>query len=240
MEQLWQVAERHQVPVVEDAAQAIGAEYQGKRAGTLGSIACFSFYPSKNLGAYGDGGMVLTNDFEWAAQMACLRVHGMEPKYFHKYVGWNARLDAIQAAMLRVKLPYLEKWIGGRQAAARRYDGLIEEFHLTRFLARPVIKSNCRHVFNQYVVRVGKGLRDDLAKHLKSERIGCEIYYPMPLHLQECMEYLGYFEGDFPASEQASREVLALPMFPEITLEQQRQVIGSIAGFARQRVRMAG
>jgi dTDP-4-amino-4,6-dideoxygalactose transaminase len=240
MEQLWQVAERHQVPVIEDAAQAIGAEYQGKRAGTLGSIACFSFYPSKNLGAYGDAGMVVTNDYEWAAQMACLRVHGMEPKYYHKYIGWNARLDAIHAAMLRVKLPHLERWIVARQAAAKRYDGLIEESHLARFLGRPVTKANCRHVYNQYVVRVGKGLRDDLVKHMKAEKIGCEIYYPMPLHLQECLEHLGHFEGDFPASEQACKEVLALPMFPEITLEQQRQVIGSIAGFARQRVRLAG
>jgi dTDP-4-amino-4,6-dideoxygalactose transaminase len=239
MEQLWQVAERHQVPVVEDAAQALGAEYQGKRAGTLGSIACFSFYPSKNLGAYGDAGMVVTNDPEWAAHMACLRVHGMEPKYYHKYLGWNARLDALQAALLRVKLPHLDRWAEGRQAAARRYDALIDECHLGDFLSRPVVRPQRRHVFNQYVVRVARGQRDHLVKHLKEEQIGCEIYYPVPLHLQECLTDLGYSDGDFPASEQACREVLALPMFPEITADQQRRVIDSIAAFARQRGRAA-
>lgn len=239
MEQLWQVAERHQVPIIEDAAQAIGAEYQGKRAGTLGSIACFSFYPSKNLGAYGDAGMVVTNDAEWAAHMACLRVHGMEPKYYHKYLGWNARLDALQAALLRVKLPYLDRWSEGRQAAAKRYDTLIDEFHLGQVLTKPVVKPNRRHVFNQYVVRVAKGQRDNLVQHLKAAKIGCDIYYPVPLHLQECLADLGYADGDFPASEDACREVLALPMFPEITAEQQRLVIETCAGFARQKSRSA-
>lgn len=236
MEPLWRVAERHNLPIIEDAAQALGAEYQGKRAGSLGAIGCFSFYPSKNLGAFGDGGMTVTNDPEWASRMACLRVHGMEPKYHHKYLGWNARLDAVQAAILRVKLPHLDQWIEARQNVARRYDAMIADMHLTDFLKRPVIRSQRRHVFNQYVVRVAQGQRDDLVRHLKSERVGCEIYYPVPLHLQECFSHLGHRKGDFPASEAASRNVLALPMFPELTEEQQWRVVQCCAGFLRQQV----
>jgi dTDP-4-amino-4,6-dideoxygalactose transaminase len=235
MEPLWQIAERHGLPIVEDAAQALGAEYQGKRAGTLGAIGCFSFYPTKNLGAYGDAGMVVTNDPDWAARMACLRVHGMAPKYFHRYLGWNARLDAIQAALLRVKLPCIDRWTLARQAAAHRYDALIEEHRLGHFLQRPVVRPQRRHVFNQYVVRVTGGQRDALAGHLKSEGIGCEVYYPIPLHLQECLAFLGHVAGDFPASEEASRTVLALPMFPELTAAQQERVIGRCAAFLRQR-----
>lgn len=239
MEPLWHVAERHRLPVIEDAAQAFGADYQGKRAGTLGALGCFSFYPSKNLGAYGDAGMVVTNDPDWAARLACLRVHGMHPKYHHRYLGWNARLDAVQAAILRVKLPHVERWTAMRQAAARRYDALIAEHHLDQFLERPFVRPNRRHVFHQYVVRVALGQRDALASHLRAERIGCEIYYPIPLHLQECLAYLGYGPGDFPASEAASRRVLALPIFPELTEDQQQHVIGSCANFLRQRARLA-
>jgi len=149
MEPLWHVAQRHGLTIIEDAAQAFGAEYQGKRAGTLGAIGCFSFYPSKNLGAYGDAGMVVTNDSDWAERLACLRVHGMSPKYYHKYIGWNARIDALQAAILRVKLPYVDRWTEARQEAARRYDALIEEHHLSQFLQRPVLRPNRRHVFHQ-------------------------------------------------------------------------------------------
>jgi dTDP-4-amino-4,6-dideoxygalactose transaminase len=239
MEPLWRIAERQNVPIIEDAAQALGAEYQGKRTGTLGALACFSFYPTKNLGAYGDAGMVVTNDPEWAAHMACLRVHGMEPKYHHQYLGWNARLDALQAALLRVKLPYLDGWTAARQAAARRYDALIEEAHLTQFLERPQVRPHRRHVFNQYVVRVAGGQRDALVRHLQSEKIGCEIYYPVPLHLQPCLAYLGHGTGDFPASEEASRSVLALPMFAELKPEQQQRVIHSCAAFLRKRARLA-
>jgi dTDP-4-amino-4,6-dideoxygalactose transaminase len=239
MEALWRVAERHNLPILEDAAQAMGAEYQGKRTGTLGALGCFSFYPSKVLGAYGDAGMVVTNDPEWAARVACLRVHGMEPKYYHKYLGWNARLDALQAALLRVKLPFLDAWIEARQAAARRYDALIEEHHLGGFLERPAVRRQRRHVFNQYVVRVAQGQRDALARHLKAEHIGYEIYYPHPLHRQECLLNLGYQEGDFPASEEACGSVLALPMYPELTADQQRRVIQSCAVFLRKRARMA-
>jgi dTDP-4-amino-4,6-dideoxygalactose transaminase len=239
MDPLWNVAERHGLPVVEDAAQALGAEYQGKRAGTLGAIGCFSFYPTKNLGACGDAGIVVTDDPDWAERMACLRVHGMEPKYFHKYLGWNARLDALQAAILRVKLPHLEDWTRARQAAARRYDCLIEENYLTNFLTRPQVMPQRRHVFHQYVVRVADNQRDALIAHLKSRHIGCEVYYPLSLHRQECLAYLGYCDGDFPASEEASRSVLALPMFPELTADQQAHVIGSCADFLRQRGRRA-
>jgi dTDP-4-amino-4,6-dideoxygalactose transaminase len=236
---LGRIAARHHVALVEDAAQAIGAEYAGRRAGGLGVVGCFSFYPSKNLGAYGDAGLVTTDDAGHAARMACLRVHGMEPKYYHKHIGWNARLDALQAAILRVKLPHLDEWIEGRQQAAARYDGLIDEHHLGGFLGRPVRRPDRRHAFNQYVVRVGDGLRDGLVKHLKADGIGCEIYYPVPLHLQECLAHLGHREGDFPASEEASRSVLALPLYPEISVDQQRRVVQSCAAFLRQRARLA-
>jgi dTDP-4-amino-4,6-dideoxygalactose transaminase len=239
MEPLWRVAERHNLAILEDAAQAFGASYQGKRTGTLGAMGCFSFYPTKNLGAYGDAGMVVTNDPEWAARLKCLRVHGMEPKYYHKYLGWNARLDALQAALLRVKLPHVDAWIEARQAVARRYDTLLEENHLGHFLQRPVVRPNRKHVFNQYVVRVAQNQRDALLRHLKGDQIGCEIYYPVPLHVQECLAHLGYHEGDFPASEEACRSVLALPMYPELTLDQQRRVLQSCAAFLRQRARLA-
>jgi dTDP-4-amino-4,6-dideoxygalactose transaminase len=239
MEPLWSIAERHDLIVIEDAAQALGSEYQGKRAGSLGSLGCLSFYPTKNLGAYGDAGMVVTSDPEWAGRMKCLRVHGMEPRYYHKYLGWNARLDALQAAMLRVKLPHLERWIGNRQAVAVRYDALIEEHHLSHFLKRPVRRPDRRHTFNQYVVRVAHGQRDVLVRHLKAEHIGCEIYYPMAVHQQECLRHLGYHAGDFPASEEAASQVLALPIYPELTADQQRRVMQSCAAFLRQQVRRA-
>jgi dTDP-4-amino-4,6-dideoxygalactose transaminase len=171
--------------------------------------------------------------------MACLRVHGMEPKYYHKYLGWNARLDALQAAVLRVKLPYVDRWNEARRAAAARYDALIQEHHLGHFLARPEVAAHCRHVFHQYVVRIAGGQRDALARHLRAERIGCEVYYPVPLHRQECLAYLGHADGDFPASEEASRCVLALPMYPELTVAQQERVIQSCAAFVRKRARTA-
>jgi len=239
MEPIWRTSLHYNVPIIEDAAQAIGAEYHGKRTGTLGGMACFSFYPSKNLGTYGDAGMVVTNDAKWAAKIACLRGHGMEPRYYHTMLGWNARIDAVQAALLRVKLPYLDEWTAQRQAAAWRYDALIEEAGLDDWLTRPTVVQGSRHVFNQYVVRVAAGQRDALVRHLKAERIGCEIYYPVPLHLQRCLKYLSHGVGDFPHSERAAREVLALPMFPDITIEQQRRVIQTCAAFLRQPLRMA-
>jgi dTDP-4-amino-4,6-dideoxygalactose transaminase len=238
MEPLWHIAERHDLLIVEDAAQALGSEYQHKRAGSLAGLGCLSFYPTKNLGGYGDAGMVVTNDPEWAARMRCLRVHGMEPRYYHKHLGWNGRLDALQAALLRVKLPYLEGWLEARQALARRYDELIAEQHLGEFLDRPVVRSRRRHTFNQYVVRVAGGERDSLVRHLKAEGIGCEIYYPLPLHRQECLRHLGYRAGDFPAAEEACASVLALPIYPELTAAQQQRVIGACGAFFRRRARM--
>lgn len=239
MEPLWRIAEAHDLYIIEDAAQAIGSEYHSKRSGTLGAAACLSFYPSKNLGAMGDAGMVVTGDPEWAARMTWLRTHGMEPKYHHKLLGWNARLDAIQAAILRVKLPHLDRWTEGRQDAARRYDALIADMGLEHFLQRPVELQQRRHVFNQYVVRVAFGQRDDLVRHLRSQKIGCEIYYPIPLHLQECLAYLDYRPGDFPVSEEAARCVLALPMFPDLTIEQQKWTLRVCADFLGQQIRLA-
>lgn len=247
MAPIWRIAERHNLVVIEDAAQALGSEYQGKKAGSLGSLSCTSFYPSKNLGGFGDSGMVFTSDPDWAKKMACLRGHGMEPRYHHQYIGWNARIDAMQAALLRIKLPHLDRYLDGRGAAAKRYDALIEETHLGQFLQRPITRPHTasdgfrksRHTFNQYVVRVARGQRDNLVQYLKSEQIGCEIYYPIPLHLQTCLRHLGYRKGDFPAAEEAATCVLALPIFPEITEEQQARVIGACATFVRQGIRKA-
>jgi len=239
MEPLWKTAERHDLPIIEDAAQSFGAEYQEKRAGTLGAFGCFSFYPSKILGAYGDAGMVVTADRDWAEKMMALRVHGMETKYYHKYIGWNARLDALQAAMLRVKLRYVESWIEARRRVAAAYDRLIEESELGKFLIRPRVMPERRHVFGQYVIRVSQNQRDPLLRFLKSENIGCEVYYPVPLHLQECLAHLGHRQGDFPVSEEASQSVLALPMYPELSESQQKRILHCCAQFVRQRGRLA-
>jgi dTDP-4-amino-4,6-dideoxygalactose transaminase len=226
------------VHVLEDAAQSFGAAFNGRRCGSFGTINSFSFYPSKNLGTLGDGGMVTTNDDTLAAKLKALRNHGSEVKYYHKYVGWNARLDTLHAAMLRAKLPFVDGWLAGRRAAAGRYDSLIEEYGLAGFLRRPVAKPNCFHTFNQYTVRVA-GNRDAMLKHLKDNAIGCEIYYPLSLHLQECIADRGHRLGEFPVSEEASNSVLSLPMFPEITIEQQRRVMEVCQSFAQQTVRKA-
>jgi dTDP-4-amino-4,6-dideoxygalactose transaminase len=239
MEPLWRVAEKHHLHIIEDAAQAIGSEYQGKRTGTLGAIACLSFYPTKNLGAFGDAGMVVTNDTEWAKKMACCRVHGAERRYYHKYLGLNSRLDALQAAILRVKMPWLERWNDARKSIAKRYDELIDQNHLGHFLRKPVVQPDRKHTFHQYVVRVVDGQRDYLRAHLQADNIGTEVYYPLSLHMQEVFAHLGHQEGDFPASEQACREVLALPIYPELAYEQQKRVVQSCAAFVRGRARMA-
>ena len=239
MEAIWRLAERHQLYVVEDAAQSFGSEYRGKRCGTLGAVAAFSFYPTKNLGALGDAGMVTTDDAEWAAKLRALRVHGSEVKYYHKYLGYNMRLDAVHAAVLRVKLRQVPRWLALREAAARRYDGLIESRQLHGFVQRPAVRPDRRHTFNQYVVRVPAAHRDPLVRHLKESGVGVDVYYPLCLHQQECFADLGYAAGDFPAAEEAARTVLALPMFPEITEAQQERVVGAIAGYLRQRLRLA-
>ncbi|HLW67285.1 MAG TPA: DegT/DnrJ/EryC1/StrS family aminotransferase [Gemmataceae bacterium] len=235
MDALGELAQRFNLAIIEDAAQAFGSEFHGKKAGSLGSLGCFSFYPTKTLGGFGEGGMVVTNRSDLAKRLVALRAHGMEQKYYHRYLGWNARLDALQAAILRVKLPHVEPWIEGRQDAARRYNALIDDYRMDEFMQKPVIGSGLRHTFNQYVVRVPSECRDSLVRCLKSEKIGCEVYYPQPVHLQECLAHLGYRTGDFPHAEEACRTVLALPMFPELTAEQQERVIRVCANFARQR-----
>lgn len=239
MDALGRIAEEHKLYVVEDAAQSFGAEYKGTRCGTLGHVAAMSFYPTKNLGALGDAGLVTTDNPEWAAALKTWRVHGSEVKYFHKFVGYNMRLDAVHAAVLRVKLPHVDGWLKDREDAAKRYDHLIEKHQLTGFMHRPVVKPDRRHVFNQYVVRVPAIHRDPVVKHLKENGVGVEVYYPLSLHEQECFRFLGYRTGDFPASEEAARTVLALPMFPEITEAQQDRAIGVIAAYLRQSLKRA-
>ena len=202
------------IPVLEDAAQAIGSEWQGKRAGEMGVGACFSFFPSKNLGGIGDGGMVVASDDAFADKVRLLREHGARPKYHHKILGQNSRLDALQAAVLRVKLRHLEAWHAGRQANAALYRELLAGTNVGLPLARP----EARHIYNQFVVRTPK--RDALKQHLTDAGIGTEVYYPRPLHVQECFADLGHRTGDFPQSEAAALETLALPIYPELTGEQ--------------------
>ncbi len=234
------LAKTHGFAVLEDAAQAIGAAYKGKRTGTLGDAAAFSFYPSKNLGGFGDGGLVTTDDPELAKRVARLRVHGMEPKYHHHEVGFNSRLDALQAAVLRVKLRHLDAWTEGRRAAAGRYNGLFEELGPPGLVGLPSEQFDHYHVYNQYVIRVDHSVRDALRAHLNAKRVGTEIYYPIPLHLQTCFAPLGYKAGDFPVSEAAAHETIALPMYPELTENSQRYVVETIAQFLRQEGQKSG
>ena len=225
-----EVARRHGIPVVEDAAQAIGAEEAGSRAGSIGTMGCFSFYPSKNLGGMGDGGFVTTDDDDLAKKLRALRVHGAEEKYYHKYVGLNSRLDGFQGAVLRIKLPHLDAWTEKRRDNARRYRTLFTDAGLTEQVGLPVERENGRHIYNQYVIRVAND-RDRLRDFLTERGIGTDIYYPVPLHLQQCFAYLGYREGQLPESERAARETLALPIYPELRPEQQEYVVDSISQF---------
>lgn len=239
MAQILVVAKRHGLHVIEDAAQAIGAEYRdGKRAGSMGIVGCFSFFPSKNLGGLGDGGMVTTNDAALAEKIRVLRVHGSKPKYYHSLIGGNFRLDSIQAAVLNVKLNYLDGWTARRQENARRYaqlfaeSGLLERAEVelpTAVYAQSGVPHH--HIYNQFVIRVPR--RDDLMASLKAQGITTEVYYPVPFHLQECFKNLGYTRGAFPESERAANTTLALPIYPELTLEQQQQVVGAIQQFYR-------
>lgn len=231
MAPVMEVARRHRLAVIEDACQAIGADYDGRRAGAIGDIGCLSFYPTKNLGGCGDGGMLLTNNPAIAERLKLLRGHGMQPRYYHQVVGINSRLDALQAAVLRVKLPHLEQWTALRQANAQRYTQLFHDCGLDRVLGLPCEGPGRRHVWNQYIVRVPDGKRDALREHLKQSRIGTEIYYPVPLHRQECFRSLGYSSGSLPESERAARESLALPIFPELTAAEQVVVVGEMAAF---------
>ncbi len=223
------IARRYGLKVIEDAAQAIGAEYKGKPAGSLGDTGCFSFYPSKNLGGFGDGGMVTTNSKRLADMVRMLRVHGSNVKYYHRFVGINSRLDEIQAAVLRVKLRRLDVWGEKRIANAKRYNGLFLKAAIPQLLSTPVVRPHCRSVFNQYVIRIK--MRDELRRFLAKNGIGTEIYYPVPLHLQVCFKGLGYKRGDFPVSEKAAKETLALPIYPEIRAKAQRYVVERIKTF---------
>ena len=214
------------VPVIEDACQAIGAAQRGRQAGTVGRAGCFSFFPSKNLGAFGDAGLVTTNDTALAHEMKLLRNHGAEPKYFHKRIGGNFRLDALQAAVLRVKLPHLASWTKGRRANARRYDELFDAAGLGDRLVRPTEAEGFHHIYNQYVVRVPN--RDAVRAYLTERQIGTEIYYPVPFHLQECFSSLGHSRGDFPHAEAAADSTLALPIYGELSPEQQQAVVSAL------------
>ncbi|HSP63311.1 MAG TPA: DegT/DnrJ/EryC1/StrS family aminotransferase, partial [Pyrinomonadaceae bacterium] len=219
------------IPIIEDAAQAIGAEDHGRRAGSMGAIGCFSFYPSKNLGGAGDGGMLVTNDLNHARRLHMLRVHGEERKYFNKVVGLNSRLDALQAAVLRVKLPHLDTWTVARQRHAQQYELMFGDAGLSEKIGLPFVRSGARHIFHQFVIRVRDGRRDALREHLRARGVGTDVYYPVPLHLQECFAFLGYKEGDFPIAEAAAKETLALPVYPELTAEQQDYVVSAIKNF---------
>jgi dTDP-4-amino-4,6-dideoxygalactose transaminase len=228
MDPIQEIAAKHNLFVIEDAAQAIGAAYKGKRAGALADVAALSFYPSKNLGGFGDAGMIVTGDPVLGRSMARLRVHGMEPKYYHHEVGINSRLDAIQAAVLRVKLTHLDDWTNKRRQVAARYQSLFEIHGLKPLIGLPREREGYFHVYNQYVIRVPAPLRDPLRDFLTARQIGTEIYYPIPLHLQPCFAPLGHKPGDFPIAEAAAAETLALPIYPELSDEQQRFVVGSI------------
>jgi len=242
MDALMQVAQKHQLVVIEDAAQAIGAEYKGRRAGSIGHYGCFSFFPSKNLGAAGEGGMVVTNDSQRADKLVCLRAHGSRPKYYHKIIGGNFRLDTLQAAVVLAKLRQLDAWTAARQRNAQRYNQLFKETGLPiadsgQYRARPKDAPGLflpkitasRHIFNHYVIRTAR--RDALRAALQARDIGNEIYYPVPLHLQECFAYLGYQTGSLPESESAALETLALPIYPELADDQARCVVQCIAEF---------
>jgi dTDP-4-amino-4,6-dideoxygalactose transaminase len=231
MDPIMEIADGRGIPVIEDAAQAIGAEYKGRRAGAIGRYGCFSFFPSKNLGAAGDGGLVTTVDAAVAEKVRNLRNHGMNPKYYHSMVGGNFRFDALQAAVVSVKLKYLDNWTAGRQANAARYRKLFDSAGLSKngLVQLPFETPGYRHIYNQFIIRVPR--REGLLKHLREQKVGHEVYYPVPLHLQKCFAYLGHREGDFPHSEQAARETLALPIYPELSDQQAEWVVECIRAF---------
>lgn len=219
------VAKKYGLKVIEDAAQAAGAEYKGNKAGSIGDLGCFSFFPSKNLGAYGDGGMVTSNSDDYIEKVRMLRVHGAKDKYYHSVVGINGRLDAIQAAVLNVKLKYLDKWCEIRRERAAYYDKKLNGLPIRL----PETGRYNTHIFHQYVIRVKN--RDELLDYLKRHDVGCGLYYPLPMHLQESLKSFGYKEGDLPETESAAKETLALPMFPELTEEEQDYVVNTIKSF---------
>lgn len=225
MDALWRLSAAHGIPIIEDAAQAIGAEYRGRRAGVLGSVGCFSFFPTKNLGGAGDGGIMTTDNPEIAERLRRLRVHGDKGGYNHVEVGFNSRLDALQAAVLRVKLRHLDSWTAGRTRNAVRYEEMISANGLTDTITLPKVLPDRRHVFNQFTTRITGGRREEVIKALREQQIGCAVYYPIPLHLQECFKYLGYQEGDLPEAERASAEVLSLPIYTELPAAHQERIV---------------
>ncbi len=225
MAPIMQAAAKHNIAVIEDAAQSITSTYKGQKAGSIGTCGCFSFFPSKNLGGIGDGGMVVTNDEELYNRLFIMRNHGSKPKYYHKCVGGNFRLDPIQAAALLAKLLHLDEWSEARRRNAAYYN---KKFEGT-VVETPYISPDCVSIYNQYVIRVPK--RDELLAHLKENNIGCEVYYPVSMHLQECFQHLGYKQGDLPESEKASKEVLAIPIYPELTDEMKDYVAETILAF---------
>ena len=228
MEPIWRIAVRHGLAVVEDACQAIGASYCGRRAGVLGTTGCFSFFPTKNLGGAGDGGLITTDDADLAARMNRLRVHGDVGGYTHLDLGMNSRLDALQAAVLAVKLRHLDTWSAGRNENAQRYQDLFDEAGLTDRVTLPTHQTEGDHVYNQYVVRVHDGHRDEVLQGLRDRNVGCSIYYPKPLHLQDCFADLGYQAGDFPKSEKAAAETIALPIYAELGAARQQRVVAEM------------
>ncbi len=238
MDPILSVAKAKGIPVIEDACQSLGAGYKGKKAGALGDFGAFSFFPSKNLGGFGDGGMVTTDDDAMAAKLKALRMHGETSRYHHSIVGGNFRLDALQAVVLHVKLPHLDSWAEGRRQNAAEIERRFLEHGGRTYeqggIAFPREASGCHHVFNQFVVRVARGRRDDLKERLTNLRVGNAIYYPVPLHLQECFAYLGGKAGDFPVSEKAATETLALPVFPELTPAQKAFLAYHLAEFSKE------
>lgn len=231
MDKIEAIAKRHNIFVIEDAAQAIGAAYLGRPAGAWGDIGCLSFYPTKNLGGMGDGGMMVCNDDEMAAKLRLFASHGMQPRYYHKVVGINSRLDTIQAAILNVKIAHLQSYSQARQRNANRYAELFAAEGLDQWIELPHHAHEATHVWNQYGIRVTGGLRDSLRKHLNDAKIGNEVYYPVPLHLQECFEDLGYSLGCLPKTEKASKEILHLPIYPDLTEHEQDTVVASLKKF---------
>lgn len=230
MQSLMGLAREYGLKVIEDAAQAIGADdADGRRSGSIGDIGCLSFFPTKNLGAFGDAGLCTAQDPELAEHLRVLRVHGGKPKYYHSFIGGNFRLDELQAAVLQIKLEFLDRWTDGRGRNADYYTRAFARAGLNGKVGVPSVRPGFRHTWNQYVIRVSR--RDELKAHLAAHGVGSEIYYPVPLHLQQCFAYLGHAEGDFPVSEQASREVLALPIFPELRPEQLQHVVDATATF---------
>jgi dTDP-4-amino-4,6-dideoxygalactose transaminase len=230
MEPILKIAEKHNLTVIEDAAQAIGSEYKGgRRAGSLGDMGCFSFFPSKNLGGFGDGGIVTTNNEALYEKLVYLRNHGAHPKYYHKMIGGNFRLDAIQAVVLDIKLKYLDEWTAGREANAEYYRKGISARELNAYVAAPTAQEGYRHIYNQFILRVQN--RDALLEHLKRNNIGSEIYYPVTFNNQECFRYLGYAKGAFPHAEKAADETIAIPIYPELTDAQKDYVLDTIRDF---------